>query len=201
MVYKRRFKKRRYKKKGRMSLNRRVKKIMDKNSEKQYYSFGISASNLLQASPSNTVVSNIAQGTGFDNRVGNQLKPFSMKVLYQCELNASVQPRTAIRFMIIQTLANGQPNGLPTNTYHLNPSLSDASNKYKILYDRTHQLSAGVSEMINRTFSLRNLRRITFDENTTVARFGQVFVYVLTDNGVANGVSFRASTRIHYTNA
>lgn len=199
---KRRFiKKRRFKKRGKMSLNRRVKRIMDKNLEKQYYSFAINNANLLQASPSNTIISNVVQGSAFNQRVGNQLKPFSLKVLYQCELNSTLQPRTAIRFMIIQTLANGQPLTLPTQTYHLLPSLSDSSNKYKMLYDRTHQLSEGVSEMLNRSFSIHGLRKITFDENTTVSRFGQIFVYVITDNGVTNGVSFRASTRLHYTDA
>jgi len=81
------------------------------------------------------------------------------------------------------------------------PALEEANVNYRVLYDRTHELSLGVSQDFFKMVSISGKRfiEVKFDGSTGGTDKGIIQIYFATDNTQANGISVDFKGRSLFT--
>jgi len=106
------------------------------------------AVNLTYATPNFMLLNGLQVGTGPNQRIGRQVAIRSLLIDYSCQIPGSSPSLGSVRVMVYidrqcngsipATLANSI---LETDPLHLSPRGLDSRRRYKILYDKLHDLS------------------------------------------------------------
>lgn len=188
-----RFKRRR---KRRMPIVKLIKKVIQSSAEHKYHDQAALTVSLLEPNPFIINLQNIAEGTTNNQRVGNNIKIASVRIRYNITLLNSSSSYN-VRVYVVQSMADGTPQDLP-NVLELWPPLEVSKINYRILYDRTHQVSLGINENLFRDIRISGKKfiMVNFDGTSGGTLKGAFNIHFETDNQAANelGVSFESRT-------
>lgn len=107
------------------------------------------AVNLTYATPNFQLLNGLQVGTGPNQRIGRQVTVRSIQLAYSCQVPTSSPNIGSVRVMCyVDRQCNGTipatlaSSILEVDPLHLAPRGMDSRRRYKILYDRLHDLSA-----------------------------------------------------------
>ncbi len=185
-------------------FTRAVKGIIYNTAENKYHNSSGDLANLVAgSSPFAFDTTLISQGTNKNTRVGTVIKPSNMLLKYKLELN-DTSVRANARVFIVQNSVDAVPLNLPANPTQLFPTIEAAEVPYKVLHDKTYDMSLGRNQnrVVNVYLPRRRMRRIKWQGSaSTPYRQGDIQIYVCTDNTTANALSFTYDSRIRYSDA
>ncbi len=199
----RRFRKKRFRRRRRhkrkMPIVKLIKKVIQSQAEHKYKNFNVPATGI--DSSGNLAISlfSITQGIDRDERIGNDVKFASLKIRYRVDLLDSSDTLNC-RIHLVQNVDNTSPSNLP-EVGELFPKLNESVVKYRVLFDKTHQLSLGINESIYRNLTIRKFPVKTKYTNPVGNSFdtGDVFMRVYSDDPTAGNLVFSMDYRITWT--
>lgn len=194
--FRRKFKRRR---KRKMPIVKLIKKVIQNQAEHKYNDQAGTQVSLVEPNPFLVNLANIGEGTSNNNRIGNNIKVASIRIRYNLQLLNS-SSAYSVRVYVYQSLSDGTPQDLP-NVTELWPPLEVSKINYRILYDRTHQMSLGVNENLYRDIRIKGKRiiDISFDGTSGGTNKGQIFIHFETDNVTADELSVGLFSRLYFT--
>lgn len=193
------FKKKTFSKRRKMPIVKLIKKVIQSSAEHKYNDQAGVQTSLLEPSPFIQSLANIGEGASNNNRIGNNITPSSIRIRYNVQLLNS-SSAYSVRVYVVQSLSDGTPQDLP-NITELWPPLEVSKINYRILYDKTHQMSLGVNENLYRDIRISGKRiiDISFDGTSGGTNKGSINIHFETDNVVADEVSVSYFSRLYFT--
>ncbi len=194
----RKFKRRR---KRRMPIVKLIKKVILSTAEHKYRLTNANSTNLEFSNPMVATLNTCPGGDSVEARVGNDLIMSHINVRYGLILTDSNFNAT-VRVYVIQFMSQAGPQQLPSRPIGLMPNQTEAVNLYRILYDRTHQLSLGVNLNLIRKFSIpgRKLKKADFfDNGLDQFSTGEIRIFFVTDNETGNTIESQYVSRMVFT--
>ncbi len=191
-----RFTKRKFTKR-RAPIVKLIKRVIQSQAEHKYRDDSAQQTSLV-ASPFETFLNNIAQGAGRGARIGNDIKPSMLHLRFSIELLIAGEINN-VRVYLYQNLEAAKPLQLPT-IGTLWPPYEVALSRYKILYDKTFEMSLGVNQNIFRNIRIpgSKMRTIEF-EGTGSSLAGTLHIVFVTNNVTIDAVSVEYESRLYYT--
>lgn len=200
MPFRKRRRQRRRKKK-RMAIVPLIKRVIQNQAEKKYLSVATFTTNLLNATAFTTTLNNVVIGEAFNERIGDKIRPLLLKIRYSV-VHTNANAAAQVRVYIIQALSDVFPSSLPTTSIELMPPLNLSINPYRILHDKTWDLSLGVNgNLVQKLFIKppRMLPENTYSMANPVQ--GEIRLFFVTDNSTADTISALFDSRMFYTDS
>lgn len=199
----RRFRRKRKTRRGRRKrgpMVKLIKKVIQSQAEHKYIQFITADTSIVVSGNDQFRLTPVAEGTSRDDRIGNNIKVSAIKGRFHIR-TADSGVINNVRVYIIQNSTDLVPSDLP-GIGDLFPLINEAGLSYKILYDRTFQMSLGIREnaYVNYFISGRKLSMVKF-EGAIASTFdkGEVIMFVVSDSIVADDITFSAVHRCMYT--
>lgn len=152
--------------------------------------------------PTITVLSNVAQGTTNNTRIGDIIRPTS--IMYHAKYtraSGDLSPSTFIRQIVFRWIGASTPTAAdilqaPVTRPMTSFKNQDQTYQSQILSDRTFRLDLGEIEerVVKQKLKLKHF--ISFTEGASVAQRNQIWVLHLTDATVGPNVTFE--TRMYF---
>jgi len=201
MAFKKRRMRRRRKKSGK-SLRKIIKNVIASESEKKIFNASHNELDLTDIKPLISTLNFIVPGDARNQRIGNKLEPKFLKIKFQIKKNVSANA-DAVRVFVIQNLTDVAPSDLPETILDFMPSFELATVGYKVLYDRTFDLSLGVHGNMVRNIKIRVPRMLGHNQYDNPGSFvkGEIRIHVITDNVDTDEISFLSQSRFRYTDS
>lgn len=196
-------KKKRYnnrRKRRKLPLVKLIKKVIDSNAEHLYNTATGVTITLSTGLPFIGSLAGIQQGTDVDDRSGIIVKPTRLRMRYRLTL---VAPGivASVRVYIIQNMTDVDPLGLP-DTDDLMPTLKQAKNAYRILYDRTHELSLGIHQDLRQEVYIKGSKMIELRFDGASANDftrGDIHFNFVTDHPEINEIEASFQSHLYFT--
>ncbi len=173
-------------KKGMVKL---IKKVITQQSEQKFREDTQSNSSIGGGGMIRNMTT-IGQGLNFGDRVGIEIQPDLLNFRFHLFLNSNPGIPISARVFVIQNLVDQDPTNLPTDVVTLMPNLQQSSVPYRILYDRTFDMSLGSGfQDINRQVRIRGskLKSIKWvGSDANIYTQGQIRFYIVTDNEISD---------------
>ncbi len=187
----------RHSKKGMVKL---IKKVIRSEAEQKFFEQTLSGSGITEASNFVSSISDIEQGTNFFDRVGVEAQPDKINLRFHLRLSSNPGIPISARVFIIQNMVDDDPNALPTNVVSLMPNLVQSVDPYRILFDRTYDMSLGGNHQdINQIVRIpaSRLKNIKWTgSNPTVYTQGQIKFHVITDTIILDFLDVDINVRL-----
>lgn len=186
--------------KRRMPIVKLIKKVITSQAEHKYFDQTGNSTSLEESLPFVLQLNQVFQGTQFKDRLGVVVNPTRLKVRYQIVLDdAGID--TQVRVYVIQDLQQLNPDSMPSVLGFM-PPLTESLRTYRILYDRTHELSLGVLQ--NHTFKInikgpKMINTHWSDNVSTNIIKGRIRLFFVTKNTEINKVSVSFVSRFYFT--
>lgn len=125
-----------------------------------------------------------------------------MSLRYQIIRDPNLGGPVSVRCFVIESLDENDPDALPGIPVALFPTLSQSNSRYKVWYDRCHDMSSNVHENVN-VFKRINLKKhqIRMDGISNVFLKGKLVVYFVTDNPTTNAIAIDVEHRVIYNDS
>ncbi len=197
--FKRRFRKRRRKpaKKGIVKL---IKKVIRSEAEQKFFEQFLSGTGITLSSNFVSNLTDIDQGTNFFDRVGVELQPDMLNLRFHLFLTSNPGIPVSARVFIIQNMVDDDPSAVPTNVVSLMPNLVQSMVPYRILYDRTFDMSLGGNNQdINRSVRIpaAKMKNIKWTGSSpTIYTQGKIRFHVITDTIITDFLDLNISYRL-----
>ncbi len=192
---KKRFRRRRRK----MPIVKLIKKVIQSQAEHKFRDLITPPISVTFTTPRTFIMNGLPEGTGTNARIGFAVKSSMLKIRYHI-FSANSGVIANVRVYVIQNTTLNDPAVLP-DVFGLFPRLEDSIVKYKVLYDRTHQISLGINEdiFVNKTFR-RFPVSLKWDgpSNNDIVT-GKIDLHVVSDALIADDITFGQTFRHTYT--
>ncbi len=195
--FRRRRMNKRHSKKGMVKL---IKKVIRNEAEQKFFEQFLSGAGITASSNFVSSLTDIGQGTNFFDRVGVEIQPDLLNLRFHLFLASNPGIPISARVFIIQNMVDDNPAALPTNVVSLMPNLVQAMVPYRILYDRTFDMSLGGDhQSINKTVRIpaSRLKHIKWTGSaTTIYTQGKIQFHVITDTIITDFLDLNISYRL-----
>ncbi len=177
-------------------LVRLIKKVITSEAEQKFREdFNINTN--IGVSGIERVLTAVPQGVNFGDRVGVEYQPDLLNLRFHLRLSSNPKPISA-RVYIIQNMVDTTPTSLPTNMATLMPNLLQSTVPYRILYDKSFDMSLGARSDINVQIKIPSHKMISVKftgSGDNLYSQGKIIFTIITDNDVddilSNSLSYR----------
>ncbi len=193
--FKRRHRRTRRPKKGMVKL---IKKVIRSEAEQKFHEFFATDTNITDANSANRTITVVPQGVGFGDRIGIEFQPDLLNIRFHLRLLSNPKPISA-RVFIIQNMVDDNPQNIPTTMGQLMPNLQQSVVPYRLLYDKSFDMSLGARSEINVQLRIRGsrMKSVKFTgSGTTVYTQGKILFHIITDNDVADILTNDLNSRL-----
>ncbi len=185
----------------RPSVVKLIKKVIKQQAEHKYQNTVGGSINITDSIAFQAPLNAVSSGSSAENRIGDDLTITHINLRYNIFL-ADANTKNLVRVYIIQSLNDDAPLLLPGTPVALMPNLPDAVNNYRILYDKTHQMSLGINVNILRMVRLSGKKMIKTEfRDVGLMDFtkGRIDIHFITDNETTDNVSLSFQARMVFT--
>ncbi len=192
-------------KKSKMSFNKKVLKVIDKQAEKKNLDQSEDATSIVAGTPFNMSIGMPAQGDTDLTRDGDQIRLKSIRFRGKLSLLAPATEGALIRFLVLRLPSTNQDGSAPIADFTgMTPNgffPRQLPYPYKVLSDKTFALHIGANNMrlIRYNISVNN-QLIQFDGSgvNDIVNY-RYFVLGVTEHATASEMTCQANTRVIYT--
>ncbi len=200
--FKRRFRKRRRHRRAKKGMVKLIKKVIRSEAEQKFFEQFLSGSGITQVSKFQSSLTDISQGLEEFDRIGVELQPDKLNLRFHLFLTSNPNIPVAARVYIIQNMVDDIPQALPTALVSVMPNLVQSRVPYRILYDRTFDMSlGGNNQNINRTVIIPSskMKNIKWEgSSSTIYTQGQITFHVITDTVIVDFLDLSVDYRLIY---
>lgn len=193
--------------KSRPALRRFANKVSMVVAEKKYISTVVASS--ISNTPGIQPLTFPGQGTTDQTRVGDQIRLRSLEVDYSWSISGTVTPDSynRVRLIVFQWYPQiGFPVAadillLPTNQPWQSPLSHDQRFQYRVLYDKTHVISAQNQFSMQRKVMITRIphRKMQFVGGNATDADNRIGFLVVSDSGLVDHPSFEAIFKLNFS--
>lgn len=201
-------KKRGYRKKRMRMFNKKqvkaIRKIANSSGEKKQYELANSTSSFTASGSPYLIAWNslyaIPQGTGKDDRVGDQitLKSIHFRAFVRQYGTAA---HCMVRLLVYQCLEDVDPSFSGFEITSLLPTLNQTKSKYKVLVNKTFPIESDNKHAKVLEYNIKKfpIRKLSYDAGaTTTTSGGKIIAVLYTDNVINNCIYVTSQVRLNY---
>ncbi len=183
-----------------MPIVKLIQRVINSNTEHKYNSTNSDNTVLTGIAPFDIILNGIPQGTDVAERAGLIVNSSRLSLRYRIQLTNS-NAEYVVRVYVIQSMSDVDPIQMP-GVDDLMPTLRDAKNSYRILYDRTHELSLGIHQDMRVNVKVPGKRMIDcrFDDSSLLDfTKGKIKLHFVTDNDTAGDILVGSFSHFYFT--
>ncbi len=187
--------------KRRPSVVKLIKKVIKQQAEHKFQNITGGSASLTDIAPFVGALNAVANGNTAETRIGDDINVTHINLRYNLFLD-DANTKNLVRVYVIQSLNDDPPLALPDTPVALMPNLPDAINNYRILYDKTHQMSLGINVDIIRMIRLNGRKMIKTEfRDVGLLDFtkGRIDIHFITNNIVTNNIQMSFQARMVFT--
>lgn len=195
-----RFRRKRISRVRRPAVVKLIKKVIKQQAEHKYSNVTANGT-ITNAVPLEVPLNAIEAGNSAERRIGNDINISHINLRYALFLD-DINTKIMVRVYVIQSLNDVDPTNLPSEIIDLMPNLPDSVNNYRILYDKTHQMTLGINANFVRMVRLSGKKMIKTEfRDTGLFDFtkGKIAIHFITDNSTALNVVMGLAARMVFT--
>ncbi len=196
-----RFKRRRRSHRPKKGMVKLIKKVIRSEAEQKFFEQFLSGAGITEVSKFTSSLTDISQGLEEFDRIGVELQPDKLNLRFHLFLTSNPGIPISARVYIIQNMVDDIPQALPTALVSIMPNLVQSRVPYRILYDRTFDMSLGSHQSINRTVRIpaSKMKPIKWEgSSSTIYTQGQITLHVITDTVIVDFLDLSVSYRLIY---
>lgn len=199
MVKRRRYRPR-YKRKK--QFKKAVARVLYSLAEHKWIQGLASATSLTTLTPLESTMNLIFPGNPESGRIGTKMTMLNLAFRYQIHIDPNLAQTLNVRVYIIESLEELDPANLPASPLGLFPTLTQSNSRYKVWYDRSHDMSPNVHEdiVVSKRVALKK-HQIRMDGLTNTFLRGKLRIFFVTDNSTANAVAVECEHRVIYNDS
>ncbi len=194
----RRFRNKRRHKRRKMPIVKLIKKVIKSSAEHKFKSLLGSTASLVESTAFSTILTNVAQGTARNERIGNNISLAKLRIRYSFNLLSAGAVNTC-RMYVFQQIDEGLPEDLP-GVFDLWPPLDKALHRYRILADKTFEMGLGVHQELVREITIPGSKLVDASyQGSGSELLGVIRLQFETSNNTADTVSVNFDSRLYWT--
>lgn len=183
---------------------KRIVKEYEKSVSENKYSDITSTLASLDYNGQSVDVSSVAQGTTDSTRIGDQLKPTSLRLAYWLNGESFSSIVRVIVFRWLPDTGLGVPSVANILQHYgsalgvLSPFIHDTRSQFNILYDKVHKVSnSGGSELVHVDATIKTAKLIQYNA-AGVTGLGRIYAIFITDRVLATSCTALVHARLNY---
>lgn len=190
----------RYRKKK--QFKKAVAKVLYSLAEHKWIQGNASSTSLTFLLPLASTMNLIFPGNPESGRIGAKMTMLSLALRYQIIKDPNLGGAINVRCYVVESLEENDPANLPGSPIGLFPTLSQSNSRYKVWYDRCHDMSSNVNEniVVKKRIPLKK-HQIRMDGLTNTFLRGKLVIFFVTDNTIANNIAIDVDHRVIYNDS